>query len=344
MIFAFCGPADYKPAMLIAGIDEAGYGPLLGPLVVSAAAFTFPEPLDINDTTAAQKLWNRLSPTVVAKPPVKSGKLIIADSKVVHRLSGGNKHLERAVLATQRMTSATSAPLEDYNNLLNSLSLPAISTPAPVALPWQSNVALPAFGDSGSIAIATNMLKNTIHLASTPPAGLWTRVLDVPEFNRLVSATNNKASVLTSITMMHARNLHDRFHKSDLLLFIDKQGGRDHYTRLLMNTFPDCSLKVLLESPQESQYLITTPAPPGNTLIIFREKAEQHSLPVALASMICKYIRELYMLMFNQWWKLQIPDLAPTAGYYTDAMRWLGQTEPEFSRLGLQRQDIVRLK
>ncbi len=344
MIFAFCGPADYKPAMLIAGIDEAGYGPLLGPLVVSAAAFTFPEPLDINDTTAARKLWNRLSPTVVAKPPVKSGKLIIADSKVVHRLSDGNKHLERAVLTIQRLISETSAPLESYNNLLNSLSLPTISSPAAIALPWQTNVALPAFGDVGSIAIAANVLRTTVRSSNTSPVGLWTRVMDVPEFNRLVGATNNKASVLTSITMMHARNLHDRFHESELLLFIDKQGGRDHYTRLLMNTFPDLALKVLLESPQESRYLVTTPARNGKTLVIFREKAEQHCLAVALASMICKYIRELYMLMFNQWWKLQIPDLAPTAGYYTDALRWLTQTEPEFSRLGLQRQDIVRIK
>ena len=297
--------------MLIAGIDEAGYGPLLGPLVVSAAAFTFPEPLNISDVAVAQKLWATLSPTVVAKPPVKSGKLIIADSKVVHRLSDGNKHLERAVLVIQRLTSETPAPLEHYNSLIESFSLPVRSGATPAALPWQSNVALPAFGDVGSIAIAANMLRTTLRSSNTSPVGLWTHVMDVPEFNRLVGATNNKASVLTSITMMHARNLHDQFHESELLLFIDKQGGRDHYTRLLMNTFPDLSLKVLLESPQESRYLITTPARQGKTLIIFREKAEQHSMSVALASMICKYILELYMLMFNQWWKLQIPDLTP---------------------------------
>ena len=168
--------------------------------------------------------------------------------------------------------------------------------------------------------------------------------MDVPEFNLLVTATDNKASVLTSITMMHARNLHDQFHESELLLFIDKQGGRDHYTRLLMNTFPDLPLKVLLESAQESRYLITTPPHKGKTLIIFREKAEQHCLATALASMICKSIRELYMTMFNQWWKEQILDIAPTAGYYTDAMRWLAQAEPEFPRLGIKREDVVRIK
>ena len=231
------------------------------------------------------------------------------------------------------MTSETPTPLEHWNSLIESLSPPPITGAAPAVLPWHGNAALPAFGDSGSIAIAVNMLRTTLRSANTPPVGLWTRVMDVPEFNRVVSATNNKASVLTSITMTHARNLHDRFHESELLLFIDKQGGRDHYTSLLINTFPDLSLKVLLESSLESRYLMTTPSRHGKTLIIFREKAEQHSLAVALASMICKYIRELYMLMFNQWWKLRIPDLAPTAGYYTDAMRWLGQTEhADFAR------------
>ena len=211
-----------------------------------------------------------------------------------------------------------------------------------MSLPWLADLAIPAFGEAGSIAIAANMLQSAIRAGNTPPAGLWTRVMDVPEYNRLVAATGNKASVLTSITMMHARHLHDRFHESDLLLFVDKQGGRANYTRLLINTFPDLPLKVLLESAEESRYLIATAR--GKTLLTFREKAEQHCLATALASMICKYLRELYMTMFNQWWGQQIPGLAPTAGYYTDAMRWLAQAEPTFERLGVTRQAIVRIK
>ena len=327
--------------MLIAGIDEAGYGPLLGPLVVSAAAFRFPEPLNVSDITPALQLWQKLSPMVVAKPPVKSGQLIIADSKVVHRLADGDKYMERAILTMLRLLpNAAPAPV-NWNELLARLS----HSPGPAhepAPPWSGNAPVPAFGEAGAITIAARMLQSVISSGNTPPAGLWTRVMDVPEFNRLVAATANKAAVLTSITMMHARNLHDRFHESDLLLLVDKQGGRDHYTRLLLETFPGWPLKVMLESAPESRYLICTAR--GNTLIIFREKAEQYCLATALASMICKYVRELYMTMFNQWWGRSLPDLEPTAGYYTDAMRWLARAEPEFPRLGIKREMVVRIK
>jgi ribonuclease HII len=333
--------------MLIAGIDEAGYGPLLGPLVVSAAAFRFPEPLDIEDITAGRQLWARLTPAVVDKPPVKSGKLIIADSKVVHRLSDGNKHLERAILALLPLVPNAGAPPLNWHDLIARLSgaaIPGQQRRQQSSLPWCSALPIPAYGETGSIAIAGNMLQSAIRAGNTPPAGLWARVMDVPEFNHLVEATDNKASVLTSITMMHARRLHDLFHESDLLLFIDKQGGRDHYTRLLINTFPDRSLKVLLESSQESRYLITAPASEGKTLIIFREKAERHCLATALASMICKYVRELYMTMFNRWWAQHLADVKPTAGYYTDAMRWLEETQGHFARLGVTRAELVRIK
>lgn len=46
-------------------------------------------------------------------------------------------------------------------------------------------------------------------------------------------------------------------------------------------------------------------------------------LPVALASMIAKYVRELAMHRFNRYWSKRMPELKPTAGYTLDARRWL---------------------
>jgi hypothetical protein len=80
------------------------------------------------------------------------------------------------------------------------------------------------------------------------------------------------------------------------------------------------------------------------TLIQFREKGETAFLPTALASMVCKYLRELCMHSFNDWWCRQIAGLRPTAGYYQDGSRWLVDVEPHLSRLGVKRESLVRVR
>ena len=129
---------------------------------------------------------------------------------------------------------------------------------------------------------------------------------------------------------------------------IDKQGGRDHYTGLLLQSFPDAELKVMLESAEMSSYLLTEQPRPGfagrRTLICFREKGETAFLPTALASMMCKYLRELCMHSFNRWWCEQITGLRPTAGYYGDGERWLTDVTPHLGRLGIRREMLVRVR
>ena len=60
----------------------------------------------------------------------------------------------------------------------------------------------------------------------------------------------------------------------------------------------------------------------------FLVEGESAHMPVALASMVAKFIRELAMLRFNQHWgRVRMAalgqEIKPTAGYRNDAHRWL---------------------
>lgn len=59
---------------------------------------------------------------------------------------------------------------------------------------------------------------------------------------------------------------------------------------------------------------------------LFLSKAERF-IPVALASMTAKYLRELAMEAFNRYWIGRVGGLRATAGYPVDARRFLAETE-----------------
>jgi len=105
-----------------------------------------------------------------------------------------------------------------------------------------------------------------------------------------------------------------------MVIFCDRQGGREHYGSLLRLMFEDWNLEVVQEIEGDCDYRLHRN---GNAVrLIFREKAEVQCLPVALASMLSKYLREALMQRFNAFWAAHLPQLNPTAGYYTDGLRF----------------------
>jgi hypothetical protein len=76
----------------------------------------------------------------------------------------------------------------------------------------------------------------------------------------------------------------------------------------------------------------------------FRERAESQCLPVAMASMLSKYLREAMMRRFNAWWRGLLPELAPTAGYYNDGVRFLNDTALKRQELGIADEQLVRAR
>ncbi len=70
----------------------------------------------------------------------------------------------------------------------------------------------------------------------------------------------------------------------------------------------------------------------GDWFVEFAVGADANHMPVALASMTAKYVREALMLRFNAYWRQWLPEVKPTAGYYTDAQRFLADIQPVLSR------------
>ena len=85
--------------------------------------------------------------------------------------------------------------------------------------------------------------------------------------------------------------------------------------------FDEWSLQIISETEGRSEYKLWKNKRPVR--IVFVEKAEVGCLPVALASMLSKYLREAMMHRFNNFWRQQLPNIIPTAGYHGDGNRFL---------------------
>jgi hypothetical protein len=112
----------------------------------------------------------------------------------------------------------------------------------------------------------------------------------------------------------------------------DKHGGRSRYGRLLQEQFPEPLIEVVAEGLHESEYR-WGPAH-ARVRMHFRAKGESF-LPAALASMTAKYLRELAMQAFNEFWTTRIDGLKPTAGYPQDAKRFKREIAAKQTALGI---------
>lgn len=316
---------------LLVGIDEAGYGPLLGPLVVSAAAFEVPK------ATADACLWSLLRDSVSATASARRSRVPIIDSKKLFSQKDGLARLERAVLSVISAWRGLPPSLFGLLRLLN----PDVLEKLP-EYPWyrDADPPLPRAADAGAARLAGGLFRRDLQAHAASMAGLWSEVLLEGHFNRLVGGTQNKAIVLSGLTLRLVQRVAETHPRGDLHFHIDKQGGRAAYGRLLLRAFEDKRLKVLEEGPTNSVYELVDSR--SRWRISFSQEGESRHLLVALASMISKYARELLMGCFNHYWLGNVPALKPTAGYYQDGLRFLKDIEPHVRRLGVNKNWLVR--
>lgn len=299
-------------SLLYCGIDEAGYGPMLGPLCVSATAFA----IDGWDAgSAAPDLWKTLRPAVCRTVKDAGKRVPIADSKKLKLANDGVRdpltHLERGVLSA--LAAWDEAPPCDaslYERLGTQL------TPEP----WYLGDAapLPRSTTAGQLKIDANMLRRAGVKAGVRLVGVWCIAICERDYNALVREHQTKAAT----TALASRMLIERILRHDwpgeVRIVCDRQGGRQHYAKSLSGIAGRGDAQILEEQERLSRYALDE-----RTRVAFMPEAEDSHLPVALASMTAKFVRELAMARFNAYWSRQMPGLRGTAGYNTDARRWL---------------------
>jgi len=322
---------------ILIGTDEAGYGPNLGPLTVAATAWHLP------DDVEPLEMWSILKSVLTCAPERGDHRLFVADSKKVFSPGEGLESLEVPVLAFLNLIKAD---ISTIDQLCRCISMSSQATPffdAYRAEPWNSvpGLTLPVDSSDDHIREWDATLTEELDNCGIRLLGIRARVMFPQEFNHLVTQADSKGVVLSNATLQLVRDLADSC-AADMSLggkpthvVCDKHGGRNRYDELIAQHFDDQFVFRLQESREKSRYRM------GAMEFCFRTKAEEF-LPVALASMVAKYTREVLMHQFNHFWKQKIPGLKPTQGYPLDAKRFRQDIAAEVESLNIPTDQLWR--
>jgi ribonuclease HII len=313
----------------VIGIDEAGYGPLLGPLVNAATVWECP-PKSVD-----ADWWKLLAPVVARDVEREDWRLHVSDSKRVYNRQLGIGRLERAVRA---FADLGQQPVQTTHDLLAAATgLDEFES----GLPWYAGGPrrLPLDQKRAASRELVQKLADRLRRAGLVYSGCtaWPMAEDV--YNAHLARTNNKADVLVQrvLTLLQHVLPDDA---QDAVVFVDRLGGRGHHAELLERAFPRRRVTMVSEDRGRSTYQLCR----GRSTweLHFVVDGDAAYLPIALASMYAKYTRELVMLDLNAYWQQLQPGLRPTAGYYRDAQRFIREIAPLVARAGLDPARFIR--
>lgn len=310
--------------MRIVGIDENGLGPQLGPLVTTAVSLELDHPYDASALSAL------------------GASVGIEDSKA----SSAFGHMARAegiaLALVERLCGHAPAHADALLDALTLDGQKAMRAPCPkrsAAQCWGEPVALPAFGgdlEHGRRAVAR------LAEAGVRPVRVRSAPICVRVFNRLVGELASKLAVdlhLFERLMLDARAA----SPTDIEVICGMVGGirryRDRFTLLRSPAgFGAQAVAVAEETRGYSSYEVE-----GLGRVVFEVDSDAHHLPVAAASMVGKYLRELSMERQNRFYRRHAPDLPAASGYHDPKTRaFVEASRPLRQRLAISEGCFIR--
>jgi ribonuclease HII len=281
--------------VLITGVDENGLGPLLGPLVVTAATLVVPR--------YRASRWRAVGRA-----------LGIDDSK---RTAGFGKMAAAEGLALAVCQHLTGRAPDDVDDLFAMLGLrgpPALRARCPrdsEAQCWAPRITVPCFG--GSLAQGRAVLEGlAAHGAELHHAR--TSIACAGQLNAALEQGTSRVAL--DLSMMEELVLDARTQAgSDLLALCGMVGGMRNYAGK-WRYFPREGVEGLKAAGTTRAYDVH-----GVGRVRFEVDADGRHLPVAFASMVGKYVRELWMERQNRFYQGHDASLSAVSGYHDPSTR-----------------------
>ena len=318
----------------IVGIDEAGYGPNLGPFVMSSVACRVPAEL------AEANLWHVLRRAVRRPGNKEDGRLLVGDSKLVYTPARGLGDLETGVLAALVLAQPTGPScLREYIDWACPAGHEGLCSES-----WYLGAtALPVTAEPQLVGPSAERFHAVRATMQVSAFRVYCVVVCPTRFNELLDHWGSKGAVLGhSLGTLLAANRDSTMGDEPMRFLVDKHGGRNNYAAMLQHSLPGSMVVAREEKMERSVYQVL--GLEREMSFTFQPRADAEHFCVALASMASKYLRELLMLEFNQYWQQHVPNLEPTAGYPGDSTRFFEAIRPAILRLGLPEAVVWRRK